>query len=425
VQKTADHTFKLHLKAPSDSDTAITLSVTLTATYPKTPPLLSAGGTAGLRLATRSRINEILEKDARGHLGSEMIFDLASLIHDALEEEVKLRAEDQSLPSLEEERAIHEAEAQRRAQEHDEEIRRKRQEESVEEERMLGRMMEEELKRRKDKAREIRRKSKPPKLEEDLVLRDEDHDANHLVFDRPCRIKDAEGKLVTFHKVVEVAKLRHGPIAKILTVRPMCPQKAELGVLVVKQVDLKNTSSPDNQAFKREVQILEQELERLKGLQHPNVLGLLESKVNRFNPEESVWRVSVLTEFANKGSLEELLDMVGSISVEHLRSWTIQLLEGLDFLHRNGVVHKGLHASNVLLFRPSSGGPTTVKLADGGYQRHLHDLLTQTNGESKLATASRSNSWLPPELAQSEDTPSTRKTDMWDFGVVFRKMYFL
>ncbi|KAI9772975.1 MAG: hypothetical protein M1840_008857 [Geoglossum simile] len=423
-QKTADHSFKLHLKAPSDSDTAITLSVTLTATYPRTPPLLSVGGGTGLRLATLSRVNEILEKDTRDHLGSEMIFDLASLIHDALEEEAKFRAEDQSLPSLEEERAIHEAEAQRRAREQDEEIRRKRQEESVEEERMLGRMVEEELKRRKDKAREIRRKSKPPKLEEDSVLRGGDHDTNHLVFDRPCKIKDMEGNFVTFRKVVEIAKLRHGPITEVLTVRPICPQKAELGALVVKQVDLKNTSSPDSQALKREVQTLEQELERLKGLQHPNVLGLLESNVNRFNPEESVWRVSVLTEFANKGSLEELLDMVGSISVEHLRSWTIQLLEGLDFLHRNGVVHKDLHANNVLLFRPPFGGSTTVKLADGGYQRHLHDLRTQTNGKSNLTTVSRSISWFPPELSQSEDIPSTRKTDMWDFGVVFLQMAF-
>ncbi|KAH0562566.1 hypothetical protein GP486_002750 [Trichoglossum hirsutum] len=421
--KTADHTFKLYLKAPSDPDTSATLSVTMTATYPKTLPLLSVSSAAGLRLPTRSRIDEIIEKEPREHLGSEMIFDLATSIRDALEEDVQFRAEDKALPSLEEERAKQEAEAQSRAQKQDEEIRRKKQEESIEEERMLGRMVEEELKRRKDKAREIRRKNRPPNLEEDMLLKDEGDETDYLIFDRPCRIKDSKGNFVTFRKVVKITKLHHGLVTEVLTVRPMCPQKTEIGALAVKQVELKSGSS-DSLAFKREVQTLEQELERLKGLQHPNILGLLESKVDRFNPEENVWRVSVLTELANKGSLEELLDMVGAVSVENLRSWTIQILEGLDFFHRNGVVHKDLHANNVLLFRPAFGGTTVVKLADGGYQRQLHYFHTQTYPKSNLTSVSRSVSWLPPELAQSQNITFTRKTDIWDFGVVFLQMAF-
>lgn len=56
---------------------------------------------------------------------------------------------------------------------------------------------------------------------------------------------------------------------------------------------------------------------------------------------DSSWTVSILSEYAEKGSLEEFLDIVENMNVNKVRSWTIELLDALRFLHEeNGIIHE-------------------------------------------------------------------------------------
>lgn len=102
-----------------------------------------------------------------------------------------------------------------------------------------------------------------------------------------------------------------------------------------------------------------------------------------------------------------MLEMVASVPTENVRAWTIQLLEALDYYHRNGVIHGRIHANNVLLSRSLSTGATTLKLGDAAFQQHLYDLGTKDKW---------SPTWRAPEL--NTDVKKTRKSDVWEAGTV-------
>ena len=99
-----------------------------------------------------------------------------------------------------------------------------------------------------------------------------------------------------------------------------------------------------------------------------------------------------------------------------IRSWTIELLDGLRYIHEHGVLHEDIHPGNVLLVRESTG-EVRPKLADAGYQRKLHDLVSKKQPAGTISVA-KSAYWLPPEIANTDQPQYTQKTDMWDFGYV-------
>ncbi|KAI9843471.1 MAG: hypothetical protein M1837_006317 [Sclerophora amabilis] len=425
--KTADHAFKLRLTASNDPETAVTLLVTLTATYPKTLPLLAVEGTEALRDHYRKRIDDIVETIPRSLLGSEMIYDIAAPIKDILEDVVQSRAGDADMPSLEEERVIKEMEDQKLKVAREDELERKKQEETREEERMLEQMLREEVNRQRDKARDSKRKSR--------VLMTDDHPNNGLMedsyqrtsFDQQHELKRDDGNVISFRTVNVMSKIRQGPLTKVFLAQPLvsgdyyhCP------ALIIKRVDFKSGDAK-NSHLKNRIPALEKELEALKALQktgNDKIIHVLDFKVDRTTNDsganEGSWRFNILTEYGDKGSLGELLDIVGSLGAENTRTWTIQLLEALEFYHCNGIVHGAIHPENILLVRPRSGA-TLVKLSDGGYQQHLHE-LSDLIQETPRGGVARSAYWMAPELAQLDHHTSTRKTDIWDYGIVFLQM---
>jgi translation initiation factor 2-alpha kinase 4 len=224
-----------------------------------------------------------------------------------------------------------------------------------------------------------------------------------------------------FQAVVDKRRIRTGPVSECFTVRPILKgSHAEL--LVLKQTDLGNHEK-DSTTFKTQLRALEAELEALKKARHRNLLELIDFKVHKSTEDPSIsgnlWTISILSEYANKGSLEEVLDMAGSLAVEKARTWTIELLDALRYLHDHGIVHQDLHASNIMLVR-SLAGDTTAKLADAGFQRQLHE-LKGVRAINNLALA-KSTYWLPPENSNASKPQYTPKTDIWDFGVVFLQM---
>ena len=87
-----------------------------------------------------------------------MIHDIATSIQDILEDEVSARENEETLPSLKEERAVQEAAANLLAKQQEEEMQKKKDEEKAEEDRVLQQMVDEEVRR---KEMMMRRRSRP------------------------------------------------------------------------------------------------------------------------------------------------------------------------------------------------------------------------------------------------------------------------
>ncbi|KAF2841608.1 kinase-like protein [Patellaria atrata CBS 101060] len=409
--KTSDRMFRLRLRAPTDDEMSVVLSVHLTATYPKTLPIITIDDTSGLNQKTQKRIKELIEQKPTVLIGEVMIYDIAASIQDSLDDAVQLREQDDTLPSLDDERAVREAEVARLMEQQEVENRKKQEEEKAEADRLLKHMVDEEMNRRKDLKR--KNKSNGPAVSLPNAI-----SANAVVFDHLITVQD-EGIRLEFNAVTSLSKLSEGPITTVYTALPFTSDETDdLIPIALKRYTVKGSG---DRRLKKGILDFEAELESLKRLRHQNIASVLDFKIER---EESVpnskgedWKISILVEYGCRGSLNDVLDIAESVPVVRVRSWTIELLEALDFYHRNGVIHNRIHPGNVLICK-ASGGTTTVKLADAGYQDHLYN-LRDLNKDDPNATSAATLLWAPPDISSK-----TRKTDIWHLGVVFCQMLF-
>jgi translation initiation factor 2-alpha kinase 4 len=239
----------------------------------------------------------------------------------------------------------------------------------------------------------------------------------YLSFDQQLTYQD-QGNEFKFSSVTEPAKLEAGRVTKVYTVRPNIVDASDSTPILLVLKEMSAAQSHGHQVqVKKSILALEDELEALKTLRlHPNILRILDFRIDP--AEEEGWKIAVLTEHARKGSLVDMLSTFDRLPTQRVRSWTIELLEALDFFHRQGIVHKRIHPSNVLLSQPSPGSPMQIKLADASFQESLHEL--QDLSKSTKSLSARSAYWIPSEGTETK----SRKTDVWDLGVVFLQMLF-
>lgn len=427
--KKSEPSFDIRVKAFSDEDVAITLSVVFTATYPKSAPLLSLKDEGSLKESTLFKLQKFIETKPKALVAEEqsepMIHELAQGIQDILEDAAQAKAQGLELPSLEDERAAHEAELARLAQEQQEEEERKKQDAMKEEERVMQDMIQKEVDRQRTKVKESKKRNKA--LATANSHNQESHvlEAGNIEFDQDCEVVDSNGIAFLFNAVTGKNEFRKGQVATTYRVWPDISGERGGPSLALKEFELRSTSKESVQ-FKKQLQALEGQLESVKKLSHRNVLELLNFRIDRDHEESDsssmAWTARLLTPLAEKGSLEELLDLAGQLDVGKVRSWTADLLDALGYLHSHGVTHQDIHPGNVLLFRESTGD-IIPKLSDVAYEREMHSLCRRSQKISS-ANSARSAYWLPPEIAGSSRPQFTQKTDVWDLGVVFLRMIF-
>ncbi|CAF1500162.1 unnamed protein product, partial [Didymodactylos carnosus] len=126
--------------------------------------------------------------------------------------------------------------------------------------------------------------------------------------------------------------------------------------------------------------------------------------------------VIFILEYAQQGDLQFILELEGCLDESKSIHVTKQLLEAIQFLHDNKIVHLDIKPQNILLMEkwPS----TKIKLCDFGLSRILtneciHEILGTTDflGKHIHLTLKRT-----PEVVSYE--PLTRATDMWSIGVL-------
>ncbi|KAH6850740.1 anticodon binding domain of tRNAs-domain-containing protein [Chaetomium sp. MPI-CAGE-AT-0009] len=424
----SEPSFDIRIKASSDDEVAMTLGVVLVATYPKSPPLLTTKNDSDLRESTKYKIQKFIETQpvVWATEEQEMIDRIVEGIREILEAAAVKKAQGLELPSLEEERAAHEAELAKQARNEKEMEDRKKLEETKEEERVLGDMVQEEIKRQRNKAKESRKKNRSHQLSPDRVAEDPTDTDVALVLDQPCKLTDRSGNALYFQTVIGRVVYREGPVTTVYKVKPVLSARNLRPSLAFKQVELKYHGK-DSVHLKRQLQSLEMQLESLKKLRHQNLLELMDFKIDRSISETdssspALWTISVLTPLSDKGPVDELLDLAGQIDISKAKIWTTDLLEAISFLHNNGIVHQDIHPGNILLCR-NPAGDVVPKLADAGYQRELHNMCTKVASLTTTRTA-KSAYWFPPEIAGVSRPQYTQKTDVWDFGIVVLQMLF-
>ncbi|KMP03056.1 serine/threonine-protein kinase gcn2 [Coccidioides immitis RMSCC 2394] len=420
-KQSSDIAFKLHLKASSNCEVGVDLLVELPATYPKTTPKLTLECIDDLRGDAKSRIQNVVVTKPAELLGNEMIYELAVSIQDILEDAALMRARSDAGRSLEEERRAQEAAALQKAERLKQEELRKQQEATKEEEKEYEAAFKNQIKiRQREKEQNYRRKSRST-FEDVEHLDPSDDTPGAVTFDSPMTVIDNEGRQLTFRAVYGRTLINHTHHKETFTVKPVVLGATHrVPLLVLKEIFIREKETKISDVRQR-IGSSEDKLEILKSLRHPNLVDFVGYKIysplDPYASHDNTWHVSALFEYANKGSLSELLDMVGTLPAENVKAWMIQLVEGLEFYHRHRLVHGNIHSARVLLFR-SSTGSTVVKLLGS-----IEEALPLPSSAKRALDTSKSTFWQPPELMQDDAKPSI-KSDVWDLGIVFLQMGF-
>jgi hypothetical protein len=136
-------------------------------------------------------------------------------------------------------------------------------------------------------------------------------------------------------------------------------------------------------------------------LVHPNIVQVFD-----FGFDEGHHQHFIVMEQVTGSSCAELLRDRGHLDVEQAIDIVTQACRGLDYAHRNGVVHRDVKPGNLLV---SDSG--SVKLADFGIARAA-DQSSITQVGSVLGTAA----YLAPEQARGEEAGA--RADLYSLGVV-------
>ncbi|KAI0292680.1 hypothetical protein B0F90DRAFT_1920254 [Multifurca ochricompacta] len=160
--------------------------------------------------------------------------------------------------------------------------------------------------------------------------------------------------------------------------------------VAVKEIQLSNIP-------KGELGQIMSEIDLLKNLNHPNIV-----KYKGFvkTPEF----LYIILEFCENGSLHNICKRFGKFPENLVAVYVSQVLEGLLYLHDQGVIHRDIKGANILTTKDGA-----VKLADFGVASN-----TTTAGAASDDAVVGSPYWMAPEVI--EQCGATTASDIWSVG---------
>jgi protein-serine/threonine kinase len=183
-------------------------------------------------------------------------------------------------------------------------------------------------------------------------------------------------------------------------------------------------SSPNRlQKIYREIQILRQ-------LDHPNIVRLHEMV-------ETDRHIGIILEYASGGELFDYILNHRYLKDGPARKLFSQLISGVGYLHRKGIVHRDLKLENLLLdrnkniiitdfgfantFDPNDelGEEVEYRLGDKDFIKSLGlDGSDASRRGDLMQTSCGSPCYAAPELVVSDSLYTGRKVDVWSCGVI-------
>ncbi len=160
------------------------------------------------------------------------------------------------------------------------------------------------------------------------------------------------------------------------------------------------------------------EARTLASLHHARIASL-------FGIEEIDGATILVMELVEGQDLSERLASGGTFTVEEVVSVAIQIAEGLEFAHDNGVMHRDLKPANIKITDQNE-----IKLLDFGLARaftgdptdesSLLDSPTITAALTKVGVVLGTAAYMSPEQAKGRSVD--RRADIWSYGVVIYEL---
>ncbi|XP_037911508.1 testis-specific serine/threonine-protein kinase 3-like isoform X1 [Hermetia illucens] len=151
------------------------------------------------------------------------------------------------------------------------------------------------------------------------------------------------------------------------------------------------------------------EIDVVKGLRHENLIRYYQSI-------ETTHRVYIIMQFAENGSLLDLIRKEGYLDENRARKYFRQLIAVLDYCHNQGVVHRDIKCENLLFDKNYN-----IKLIDFGFARG--NMKPNGTNIPLSETYCGSYAYASPEVLKGIPY-QPQYSDIWASGVVLFAMVF-
>ncbi|KAJ3771133.1 kinase-like protein [Lentinula raphanica] len=159
--------------------------------------------------------------------------------------------------------------------------------------------------------------------------------------------------------------------------------------MIAKQVEI-----AQNTVSSSALQLLKRESETLKDLEHPNIIQYLGFEIT---PTMS----SLFLEYVSGGTIGDLILKSDTFSENVIKSFTAQVLRGVEYLHSQGILHRDITADHVHV--DSKG---VCKISDFGNSKHIAPSLGHNTSADTI-----------------EKVYNTTAIDIWSVGCLALQMW--
>eukprot|EP01059_Diplonema_ambulator_P011317 TRINITY_DN21268_c0_g1_i1.p1 TRINITY_DN21268_c0_g1~~TRINITY_DN21268_c0_g1_i1.p1 ORF type:complete len:768 (+),score=246.92 TRINITY_DN21268_c0_g1_i1:34-2304(+) len=169
--------------------------------------------------------------------------------------------------------------------------------------------------------------------------------------------------------------------------------------LACKQINIGGQSEEAIMGYMREATTMRE-------LKHENIVQLYYTQYNR-----EAGTILLFMEYVQGGSLGRLVRSMDShLSESQAVGYIRQIVNGVHYLHSNGIVHRDIKGDNVLV--DTSEG--VCKISDFGSSKNINGALMENN---QMATITGTPNWMAPEMiTNSGKADYDEKVDIWSIG---------
>lgn len=156
----------------------------------------------------------------------------------------------------------------------------------------------------------------------------------------------------------------------------------------------------------KEIDDVMREVELLARLSHPGIV-----KYEGMSCDDEF--LNIVLEFVENGSLQHTLKAFGNFNERLVASYVAKILEGLIYLHSQGVVHCDLKAANILSTKNGN-----IKLSDFGVSLNMRAVETFAErasiGKAESSEVAGTPNWMAPEIIKLAG--ASPASDIWSLG---------
>jgi len=149
----------------------------------------------------------------------------------------------------------------------------------------------------------------------------------------------------------------------------------------------------------QDLKSLQEEVEILSKLSHPNIMQLYEV----YNDKTNFY---IVTEFCQGGDLFDAISKKGNFNEKEASKIMKQVLSAITYSHQNNIVHRDLKPENILL--EDKGSDSIIKIIDWGCAKNF-------NKNEKLTNKDGTPYYIAPEVLEGN---YDEKCDIWSCGVI-------